>query len=167
MAVYQEDRDPYISIDNPSIHDTSRPGHPTHIDLTLDRIWLPKRSPDLHQAIEHRFGPLKQYLAQQCYKLGWPAIEEGGAKKLREIVVEYSHTITPEMVKADVARLKDLYKVGATPVGTTVEIKGKAVQGVGGGTPPPSGSAERHVCCSVSHLPCGVLRAVGNPASVL
>lgn len=138
IQAYQQDWDPYISLDNPRIHEVS----PFHIDLSEDRVPLPPRSFDLHQAIEHRFAGLKHHLIAEVYRMGWGVVKAGGAKVLRKIVTDYcEQQITPQVVKDDCERLKNLYKVLACPTDRTVAITepGKThvthVKGTNGGYP--------------------------------
>jgi hypothetical protein len=135
---YQQGREPFISLDNPKIHEVS----PQFIDLSRDRFPLPPRSFDLHQAIEHRFAGLKHHIIVEVYKMTWLAVKAAGAPVLRKIVTDYcEQQITPEVVKADCKNLKNLYKVLACPTDQSVSITmpgathARQVQGTRGGYP--------------------------------
>lgn len=101
-----------------------------------EQIVLPKYSPDLHQVIEHRFGPLKLHLVQQLYRFGWEALAAGGMGLLRQLVVNFCRTITPAQIQSDLPRLINCYKIVAAKCTETVLINGRHVQGVEGGRPP-------------------------------
>jgi hypothetical protein len=93
----------------------------------------PPHSPDLHQVIEHRFAEMKQHLVNRVYQLGFQNVTTAA---LRHFVLEYCHSITPQLIQADLRNLVNCYQVVRTPVGSSVLIDGKPVDGVGGGWPP-------------------------------
>lgn len=101
-----------------------------------EQIVLPKHSPDLHQLIEHRFGPLKLGIVNQLYRLGWEAVTAGGMGILRQMVVNYCRSITPAQLQSELPRLVECYKVVACNTTESARINGRMVQGVGGGRPP-------------------------------
>lgn len=93
----------------------------------------PAHSPDLHQVIEHRFAELKQYLVNRVYELGF---ENVTTTALRGFVMEYCASITSLLIRADIQNLINCYQVVRTPVGQSVLINHRPVDGVGGGWPP-------------------------------
>jgi hypothetical protein len=83
--------------------------------------------------IEHRFAELKQHLVNRVYQIGFGNVNSAA---LRMFVLEYCSTITPQLIRADIENLLQCYQVVRTPVGSSVLINGRSVDGVGGGWPP-------------------------------
>lgn len=90
-------------------------------------------SPDLNQVIEHRFDELKQHLVNCVYQLGFERVTPS---ILWGFVQQWCHSITPQSIQADIHNLVNCYQVVRTPVGRSVLINGRLVDGVGGGWPP-------------------------------
>ena len=135
-----------VSVDGASIHKLkkfpepnpcSREGsdEPSKYHLGFNSTFLPHpaHSPDLHQVIEHRFAGLKQHLVNRVYQLGFRNVTMAA---LRFFVLEYCASITKETIRADIRNLINCLQVVRTPLGSSVVINGKAVDGVGGGWPP-------------------------------
>jgi hypothetical protein len=93
----------------------------------------PAHSPDLHQVIEHRFAELKQHLVNRVYQLGFENVTTAA---LRLFVLEYCMTITPQLIQADIQNLVKCYQVVRAPIGSSVLINNRSVDGVAGGWPP-------------------------------
>jgi hypothetical protein len=132
-----------VSVDGASIHKVGkmptphprpRPSYPNYmLGYASQFLPHPAHSPDLHQVIEHRFAEMKQYLVNRVYQLGF---ENVTSASLRQFVLEYCRTITPQVIQADIRNLVECYQVVRTPVGCSVLINGRPVDGVGGGWPP-------------------------------
>ena len=135
-----------VSVDGASIHklkkfplpnpcskkDNSQPSK-YHLGFNSTFLPHPAHSPDLHQVIEHRFAGLKQHLVNRVYQLGFRNVN---MTALRWFVLEYCAAISKETIRADINNLINCLQVVRTPVGSSVLINGKAVDGVGGGWPP-------------------------------
>jgi hypothetical protein len=118
----------------PTPHPRPRPSYPNYmLGYASQFLPHPPHSPDLHQVIEHRFAEMKQHLVNRVYQLGFQNVTTAA---LRHFVLEYCHSITPQLIQADLRNLVNCYQVVRTPVGSSVLIDGKPVDGVGGGWPP-------------------------------
>ena len=118
----------------PTPHPRPRPSSPNY-QLGYASTFLPHpaHSPDLHLVIEHRFAELKQHLVKRVYQLGFENVTTAA---LRLFVMEYCMTITPQLIQADIQNLVKCYQVVRTPIGSSVLINNRSVDGVAGGWPP-------------------------------
>lgn len=118
----------------PTPHPRPRPSYPNYM-LGYASTFLPHpaHSPDLHQVIEHRFAELKQHLVNRVYQLGFENVTTAA---LRLFVLEYCMTITPQLIQADIQNLVKCYQVVRTPIGSSLLINNRSVDGVAGGWPP-------------------------------
>jgi hypothetical protein len=132
-----------VSVDNASIHKVGkmhrpvplpRPNYPNY-SLGYASTFLPHpaHSPDLNQVIEHRFAELKQYVVNCVYQMGFANVNP---QLIWSFVQAYCRTINPQLIQADIQNLVDCYQVVRTPLGGSVIIRGKSVEGSGGGWPP-------------------------------
>lgn len=117
-----------VSMDNPSIHQIPI-SMLNYGQTTGTLVQLPAYSPDLHQVIEHRFANMKQYLVQCIYRDGWGNVTQ---QHLRQYVLDYCKTITPELIKGEVERLKDCYRVVAAAEGSVVQVGQRQYVGTNG-----------------------------------
>jgi hypothetical protein len=69
--------------------------------------------------IEHRFANMQQYIVERIYRDGWDHVT---SQRLRQYVLDFCNTITPELIKGEVERLKDCYRVVVAAEGSPVQV---------------------------------------------
>lgn len=104
-------------------------------DFGQPAAWLehPAYSPDMHLVIEHRFAELKQYVVNRVYQWGF---EHCTVATIRQFVLEFCSTITPQLIQADLENLKMCYKIVAARTDQFVTVGHQSYRGVAGGWPP-------------------------------
>lgn len=120
-----------VSMDGCPIHDLGDCPY----DFGQPGAWLqhPPYSPDMHLLIEHRFAELKQFVVDRVYQVGF---ERCTVWTIRQFVLQFCSTITPQLIQEDLENLIMCYKIVAAPTTQFVTIGHESYRGVAGGWPP-------------------------------